>query len=234
MPVRRNRSNGDVMVLLHGLGRTPRSLLGARWWFQRAGYQVLSIAYPSRRMSIADVVQHIVSPTLAELNLSESRQVHFLTHSLGGIVFRAWAAQRAVTFPLGRTVMLAPPNQGSEIIDQVRQSAFAKAIIGPVADELGTEEKDLPRRLGAVPPGTGVIIGDRVRLPLVSNFLSGPSDGVVTVVGSQVEGMADFLTLPTDHSSIMWRWEVLRAASHFFQHGHFPQPKAVASEALQR
>ena len=41
-PERRN----EIVVLLHGLGRSPRSMLGAGLWFQKAGYRVAYVGYP--------------------------------------------------------------------------------------------------------------------------------------------------------------------------------------------
>lgn len=213
----------ETVVLLHGLARTPRSMLGAGLWFQRGGFQVAYVGYPSRKMGIEEAVRDHVAPKLAEIAARPGvGRVHFITHSLGGVVFRAWAAGYAQNYPLGRAVLLAPPNQGSEIVDRLGGWFVARKIMGPVLQELGTGENSTPRRLGAVPAETGVIMGDQANLPFFRRWLGPESDGVVTIEGGKVEGLKDFLVLPAGHTWIMWRPGVLTAAEHFIRHGHFP------------
>lgn len=213
----------DTLVLLHGLARTPRSMLGAGLWFQRGGFRVAYVGYPSRKMGIDAAVRDHVAPQLEKIATEAGGgRVHFITHSLGGIVFRAWASGYADGYPLGRAVLLAPPNQGSQIVDRLGGWNVAQKIMGPVLQELGTDENSTPRRLGAVPAETGVIMGDQANLPFFRQWLGPQSDGVVTVEGGKVEGLKDFLVLPAGHTWIMWRPGVLAAAEHFIRHGQFP------------
>lgn len=211
----------DTVVLLHGLGRTPRSMLALRFWLGRAGYRVVNVGYPSRRVGIQEAVERWLKPALARLALEPGTQVHFVTHSLGGIVFRAWAESRDAAFPLGRTVMLGAPNQGSEVAAALGNQPWADRLMGPALRELGQDEYSVPKRLGAVPPGTGVIMGNKAVIPFFRRLLGGESDGVVTVQGGRVQGQTDFLVAHADHTSIMWRPSVLRAVKRFLECGFF-------------
>jgi triacylglycerol lipase len=214
----------QTVILLHGLARTPRSMLGAGLWFRKAGYRVAYVSYPSRKIGVDEAVREHVAPQLAKIAARPGvEQVHFVTHSLGGIVFRAWAAEHAAGFPLGRAVLLAPPNNGSEIVDKLGEWIVAKKIMGPVLRELGTGVDSTPRRLGAVPAETGVIMGDQANLPFFRQWLGQQSDGVVTVEGGRVQGLKDFCVMPAGHTWIMWRPWILKAAEHFLRHGYFPQ-----------
>ena len=211
----------DIVVLIHGLGRSPRSLLAVRFCLWREGYKVVSVRYPSRRVSVQQAVEGWLSPALERLRPAKGAKVHFVTHSLGGILFRAWAEKRDPSFPLGRTVMLGPPNQGSEILAQLGQRPWLRRIFGPVVDELGVDENSTPCRLGAVPPGTGVIMGNRPMIPFFRDLLGPESDGIVTVAGGWVSGQADFLVAAADHTFMMWRPAVLNALKRFLKKGSF-------------
>lgn len=216
----------DTVVLIHGLGRSPRSLLGMRFWLWRAGYRVVSVRYPSRRISVQAAVDGWLRPVLERLQIPSGTRVHFVTHSLGGLLFRAWAENRDPSFPLGRTVMLGPPNQGSEVLEKLGHHPWLRRLLGPVVDELGVDENSTPRRLGAVPPGTGIIMGNKSVIPFFRDLLGPESDGIVTVSGGWVAGQADFMVTPADHTFMMWRPTVLRAVERFLQAGSFMPDKA--------
>ena len=213
----------DTVVLIHGLGRSPLSMgvVGAWLWFW--GYQVRFIAYPSRRVSIMEAVERHLEPRLAKMasELEGNAKVHFVTHSLGGIVFRAWAARRDPAFPLGRSVLLVPPNQGSEIIDMVRPLGWPRWVLGPVVDELGTGLHQTPQALGPLPPETGVLMGNKGTLSLFGHVLGDEHDGIVATHGGQVEGQADFIVLPVNHLTVLFRPVVMRSVRRFLQTGSF-------------
>lgn len=215
-------SGRDIVILLHGLGRSVRSLWPLGWYLRAKGWRVRPVGYPSHHVTVMQAVEEHVRPALEALHVPEGGRVHFVTHSLGGIVFRAWAAQHAAGFPLGRSVLLVPPNQGSEIIDALRPLRWPRWILGPVMDELGTDAHSLPKRLGRVPPGTGILMGDRMTLPLFQHLLGPEADGMVTVRGGHVEGEAAFSVLPVNHFTVLFHPRVWRAAEHFLRQGDFP------------
>lgn len=211
----------DTVVLVHGLGRSPRSLLAVRWSLWRSGYRVVSVRYPSRRVTVQEAVDEWLVPALERLVLEPGSRVHFVTHSLGGILFRAWARKRPSEFPLGRTVMLGPPNQGSEVLEALSRHRWVRRLLGPVVEELGANERSLPRQLGAVPPDTGIIMGNRAVIPFFREILGPESDGIVTVAGGWVAGQADFMVTAADHTFMMWRPQVLQAVNRFLKEGCF-------------
>jgi hypothetical protein len=122
---------------------------------------------------------------------------------------------------LGRVVMLAPPNHGSELADRLKQSAVGRWILGPAGCELGTGASELPERLGPARFQAGVIAADGLVHPWFYRVFSGPNDGKVSVQSAKLEGMADFLVVPGSHTWIMWRGDTSRQVLAFLQHGHF-------------
>jgi alpha-beta hydrolase superfamily lysophospholipase len=128
--------DGSV-VLVHGLGRTSRSLVVLERRLERAGFRVVSYDYPStvepiERLvdSLAVVVETCCPPA--------SAPVHFVTHSMGGVLVRG-LLRDSVPAHVGRVVMLSPPNQGSEIVDAFSPSPLLVAVLGPAGAALGTD-----------------------------------------------------------------------------------------------
>ena len=220
-------ANQDTIVFLHGLGRTWLSMAWLAAQARRRGYFVVNHGYRSRRHSIEE---HAEQLRILIRAIHCTGDIHFITHSLGGIIVRAMLADRG-TRPdcLGRVVMLSPPNQGSELADLLSGNPIFHAVLGPSAGELGTGESSTPNRLGPVDFDLGVITGDRTLLPWSRRIFPGPGDGRVTVERAQVRGMRDFLVVQRSHAFIMYGADVAEAAFHFLEHGRFPGEQTPTS-----
>jgi triacylglycerol lipase len=211
--------NPDCVVLLHGMGRTSLSMKRLEWSLKSRGYHVHNVSYPSTRWPIQRLAREHLAPVVRQLG-ERPGQIHFVTHSLGGIVLRQYLGENAIT-NLGRVVMLAPPNQGSAVTDRLRHNLFYRLSTGPSGQQLGTGIHDVPRQLGPVKFQLGVIAGDRSFNPFFSRRLTGPNDGKVSVASAQVEGMADFLVVHSSHTWLMWRRPVIDQAAAFLESGLF-------------
>ena len=127
-------SNGEAVVLLHGLGRSERAMRPLGDDLTRAGYAVCNVGYPSR----SDPPEALVAEIAAKIqacNVGSAKRLHFVGHSLGGILTRAYLAG---TRPenLGRVVMLAPPNRGSQLAAGLTGNAVFRWYYGPAGAEL--------------------------------------------------------------------------------------------------
>lgn len=211
-------SSAETVVLLHGLGRSARNMLILKWRLQARGYHVCNVDYDTRVKALSQAID-VVHETLGKCVLPKSR-VHFVTHSLGGIVLRGLLARH--TIPLaGRAVMLAPPNSGSEIADRFRDIPIAGAVLGPLAGQLGTRDEDLPRKLPSPSIPFGVIAGDQWINPAGPLWLPAPHDGTVSVESTRLAGMDDHLVLPYTHTFIMNPAIVANQIDHFLRDGRF-------------
>ena len=208
------------VVLLHGLGRSSASMAPLAESLQGAGFAVCNVAYPSRRYSIAVLSENFVAPKVSQCFPDERLPVHFVTHSLGGIIARQLASAGLVA-NFGRVVMLSPPNQGTEVVDKLGREPLFEVITGPAGGELGTSAAALPQRLGPAAFELGVITGTRSINLLLSMMIPGDDDGKVSVARAKLEGMKDFVTVPAAHPFIMKSDVAIKQTLHFLQHGWF-------------
>lgn len=128
------------VVLLHGLIRAKDSMRALARAMADAGYEVIDINYPSTRRNVEDFADQV------RLVLDRARgidTVSFVTHSLGGIVVRALLAEADASWrtrlEVHRVLMIFPPNNGAAIADKWRDHPVAKAVMGPVLEELSRE-----------------------------------------------------------------------------------------------
>ena len=116
-----NDAQRACVILLHGMGRSHRSMAAMARHLAHTGYRVVNLDYPSTRASIETLSQGVVSETVKRCRLEHpSAPIHFVTHSLGGILVRHYLQSHRLP-PDSRVVMLSPPNQGSEVADLLKE-----------------------------------------------------------------------------------------------------------------
>ena len=215
---------GERVVLLHGLSPLPFALRPLQSALCRAGFRPLPWRYPSRRHDVATLVRRF----RAWLAMFEgaTAPIHFVGFSLGAILIRAGLGQ-PVDFPLGRVVMIAPPNDGANLVARLRHLAWLSHIYGRPALEFTRGDPWLGRLPTPACP-IGVIAGTR-RLHAANpnswlNALLGNAeahDGTVEVASTQLAGMRDFTTVDATHTLITRHPETIRQVIGFLRDGRF-------------
>ena len=210
----------EHVILLHGLCRTSRSMQPMADALRAAGYVVDNVDYPSRAAPIEVLAEIAVAPAVARATAAGATCIHFVTHSLGGILVRQYLATH--TLPaLGRVVMLGPPNQGSEVVDRLGSWRLFAIVNGPAGRQLGTDTHSVPNRLGPVTYPVGVIAGRHSINWINSWLIPGPDDGKVSVARTRVSGMTGYLVLPCAHPFLMRNRAAIRQTVHFLGRGRF-------------
>ncbi|MED5237996.1 MAG: alpha/beta fold hydrolase [Pseudomonadota bacterium] len=215
---RKTAPEGEVVILLHGLARTARAMKKMEKALGDAGYLVVNQGYPSTRHSIPELAAQTLPKALARC--PEHGPIHFVTHSMGGILLRQYLSQHPLS-RMGRAVMLGPPNQGSEAVDRLREWRPFQWFNGPAGGQMGTGPDSLPVQLGPVNFPLGVIAGNRTINLLLSTLLPGPNDGKVTVERTRVAGMQDHCVLPVTHPFMMQDKRVIEQVKVFLATGAF-------------
>lgn len=212
--------DSEAIILLHGLARTGRSMNKAAKRLAFYGYQVINVDYPSRSAEISILAQKYIAQAVKQCDVKGVKKIHFLTHSMGGILLRHYLASQSID-KQGRVVMLAPPNQGSEVVDKLGSWRLFYYLNGPAGLQLGTGNNSVPNRLGPVNFELGVIAGSKTVNLVLSRLIPGVNDGKVSVSRAQVAGMKDFIVMPVSHPFIMRSEAVIEQALHFIQQGSF-------------
>lgn len=208
----------EQVVLLHGLARSAGSMHSMTDYLQENGYSVCNIDYPSRHHAIEALTADFVLPSIRDC-FSEG-EINFVSHSLGGIIVRQISAKHN-DIQLGRVVMLAPPNQGSEVVDKLGNFGLFNWLNGPAGQQLATDADALPNKLGPADFELGVIAGNRSINLILSALIPGRDDGKVAVKRTALKGMRDFLVVEQTHPLIMYSDLVQHQTLYFLQTGSF-------------
>lgn len=215
------RGEGDAcVILIHGLARTHRSMSDLEAALMESGYATLNLDYPSTNMPVKELTETFLAPAVDRCRKAGYATIHFVTHSLGGILVRQYFQKR--TPPPGtRIVMLSPPSRGSELVDYLRDMPGFELLNGPAGLQLGTEPGSLPNRLNPIAAEIGIIAGNESLNPLYSSILPGPDDGKVAVERMRLPEMTDFITLPVSHTFMMSDDGVISQVRYFLNNGRF-------------
>lgn len=211
-------THNDCVILLHGLARTNHSMSKLALTLSRHQYTVVNDNYPSTKKTIEELAADYIPPMINQCLKNHPKHIHFVTHSLGGIIVEEYLQHHTLT-KLEYIVMLAPPNHGSPLADRWHSNGMIKQILGPVLAELTTQRKTNLR-----PPGhykIGVIAGSVSLNPISRTFFHEPNDGSVAVSSTKMQKMDDFIVLPVSHTFIMRNDKVIEKILHFLEFGQF-------------
>jgi triacylglycerol lipase len=218
-------NNGPTVVLLHGLWRGYHAMEPLARLFHREGFATLNLPYPSFRLPIPALVERIRREVET---IAGDPPVHFVTHSLGGIIARSLLTDSPPWTP-GRLVMLAPPNGGSEIVDWSQHHRLFQFLLGPAGRSLGTN--GFPTRLPPLAPGieSAAIMGTRCSIPYFKHLLETTNDGIVSTNRGSMPGLHGFAKIEADHTFIQAHPEAIRLCLGFLRTGIWDAPPASSS-----
>jgi len=216
-------SRNDTVVMMHGLARSSRAMNKMARALAREGYDVINVDYPSTTATV-EVLTKQIFDTL-EPEIRDADTVHFVTHSMGGIILRQYLHDHELR-NLGRVVMLAPPSRGSEVTDKLGRLPLFRWINGPAGNQLGTGTNSLPLRLDVPACELGIIAGDRSINPILSMLIPGPDDGKVALERVKPASYTDYLQLHVTHACMVWNPRVIAQTGHFLATGKFNHAEA--------
>ncbi|MEX0915490.1 MAG: alpha/beta fold hydrolase [Wenzhouxiangellaceae bacterium] len=201
------------VVLVHGLWYGRPSMLPLARRLRKRGWNCSLFGYSSIFGRPGDNVAR-----LAEwLEDIDGDPLHFVGHSLGGLIVLKMLAESGATLPGGRVVLLGSPLTGSAVARRMAGNRALRPWIGRAAGVLDSGIGHLPgdREVAAIAGsaslGAGRLIAD----------LEKPHDGTVSVNETRVPGLADHCELPVSHTGLVFSREVAEAIDSFFRTGRF-------------
>lgn len=211
----------ECVVVLHGLARTSLSMAAMAEALDEAGFVAVNVDYPSREHPIEILAPMAVGKGLVLCEAAgASEKIHFVTHSLGGILVRKYMKDNDIK-NLGRVVMLGPPNQGSKAVDELGDMPGVDWVNGPAGRQLGKGPESVPLALGPANFELGVIAGNQTIDPITSAVLDDPDDGKVSVADTKLDGMDDFIIVEHSHAFMMRLALPIELTIRFLKTGRF-------------
>ncbi|MEM7679680.1 MAG: hypothetical protein AAF182_01580 [Pseudomonadota bacterium] len=213
------------IILLHGILRSKTDMLPLCMFLKNRGYKTLNILYPSRKKSLEALTELVHEKVQNWSDYNEDEPLHFVTHSMGGLIARYYI-DRYNPKNLGKVVMLSPPNSGSEFADKLIETKLTTGLydkfFGPAGKQLTTKYEHTANDINYP---LGVIAGTKSINPLALWGLPkkdvGEHDGIVPVERTKIEGMTDHITMPVNHTFMMFQPKVMEQVRFFLDNDRF-------------
>jgi pimeloyl-ACP methyl ester carboxylesterase len=222
--------HGTAVILLHGLGRSDKSVSELRRHFEQAGYLTIAMNYPSLRASLeqnGDYLHQVMD------SLEGVDKIHLIGFSLGGIVIRQCLSEYDAP-KLGRVVFIGSPHLGAELATRFKDWWAFKAITGPSGQALATAPYGIAPKLPAPKVEFGIIAGCRGLDEGYNPLIPGDDDGLVGLQNTRLPGASDFMTVYTVHTLLLHTPAVFDAAQRFLEEGKFRKPGQGEAEPIPK
>lgn len=207
----------ELVILLHGLGRSDSAMWLLEDRLEDAGYSVFTLDYDSFQQSPQQVLDSVFS-SIEECCKEVEGTIHFVGHSLGGLIIRAYLDQQDVK-KLGNVVLIGTPNNGTPLVDMYRDQWWMQ-FAGEMALALGTDNESFPKSLTKPDYPFGVIAG-ATESGFNDDVFVGAHDGLVPVESTKLEGMSDFIQIEVGHSAMRYDGNVAFQTIHYLRYGYF-------------
>jgi pimeloyl-ACP methyl ester carboxylesterase len=207
----------EVIYLLHGLGRSKFAMWVLASRLEDAGFFVNNIGYSSINQSPEEILLD-VSEQINESMPKNNQTVHFVGHSLGGLMIRAYLNRTQVN-NLGRVVLIGTPNKGTPVVDKYQDTWWIN-MFGPMTLALSTDKENFPNSIADPYYPVGIIAGISEDTNN-EDIIPGQDDGLVPLESTKMNGMTDFIIIESSHWMLRYDRDVASQTIEFLRHGRF-------------
>ena len=201
-----------TVVLVHGLWMSGAEMFLLRKRLRGCGYRVFQFRYRTVACDISENARRLNK----FLTRIPGSQVHFVAHSLGGLVVR----QLFHDFPderPGRIVTLGTPHNGSDTARHLGRNRSWRRALGMAFSPLSGHvpawqgERELGSIAGTRSAGIAWFLKD----------IPKPNDGTVACNETRLACMSDYLEFHVTHSGLLISRRVALQVCEFLKTGHF-------------
>ncbi len=221
----------ETVYVLHGYLSHPIAMHGTVKEIERHGFDVVNYGYNSVTLDIRDIATQLKQQLRSYGSMDT---IHFVTHSMGGLVVRALVQQSRndTLMPvIDRIVMLTPPNKGSELADFFSQIRVLDWILGPNLDNMTTDTGALWHTLSKMQEQrVGIIAGMSFRDARFSPIMECPHDGKVTVSRAMLNRGEDRIIVKQNHRQVLFSTQIRKKIVSYLTTGSFQFPPASKTD----
>jgi hypothetical protein len=215
-----------LAILVHGLWmRGPALTVIKRRLEADGSWRALLFSYPTIVGAMSDHVRRLID--FAHAHAHRSARLHFVGHSLGGLVILK-ALSVTDDFPPGRAVLLGSPVQGSRTVQRLVRVPLGRTLLGSALVE---ECVDCSLRDWSGRRDVGVIAGSMgFGMGRVLGNLGAEHDGTVTVEETRLPGAKDHIVVPASHTGMLLSAQVAEQTRYFLERGYFSRQDAKVAK----
>ena len=185
------------ILLIHGLSRTPLSLLGLEWHLQQRGQATEQFSY----LAVAETFDRIVERLRVRLQVLGSQGSYgIIAHSLGGLLTRAALGLEPIKLPQ-HIVMLGTPNQLPRLAPHAWRVPLFRWWTGQCG--LNLTDPDFFASLPTITANYTIVAGTGGLRGLWSPFGDELNDGIVALKETRLSDRDHIVQLPVIHTFMM-------------------------------
>jgi len=220
-----SQTRNEIVILIHGLRGNAEDMEVIEHYLETHNFKVINFSYPSKEFKIQDLAENFLHPELQKHLAGQPAKIHFVTHSMGGIVLRSYLENHLseIDSILGSVVMIAPPNRGSDVSEFFKKTMLYQKRYGVSGQQIGY---DIIKRVGisdSVTYTPGIIAGTDTQFPYFSWFINGEDDGKISIQRTKLKGMGDHLEMHFPHDTIMKQNKVAGQVLNYIKNHEFTE-----------
>lgn len=213
----------EIIILVHGFNKNKKDMSFLQKYFNNLNYETVTLSLPTIFSSLEHCTDLFEEKLFKIQNIKNNRysKIHFVGHSFGGLIIRKFLSRHFIK-NIGRCVLIATPNQGSQLAD-ITNNYFSFSL-----NIVKSLKSMLIQNLNISSPinesiEIGVIAGNKCNLLLGHLFLPKNNDGRVEINSTKIDNMKDYIILEYGHKEIHHKLKTANYIKSFLQKGEFIQ-----------